>query len=376
MKHFPSRPLPDFKCLRRALFSDKTLNSELIFFDLGREALAFGIEALEIEPGTSILIPAYMCESTIDPLRNLGFEIIFFDVKKDLNFDLNMIETLIRSSNVKAILSVHYFGFPCDLDALVKLCKRYDVRVIEDCSHSYLTQISGQSIGCFGDMAIYSMRKTLAIPDGGALKLNVGVPIRPEVIEKKLQWFKEVLYLGSRLLESVICFIGFPNLYSIKVDQIKNFLRNIKPGKIKDSSSVTKVAPIRSSFQLKAYLNDSDYTFFIAERRKHNYHILAKEALRLGLNPFLHKLPNGCVPQFFILIDEKQQLAPWLRGQGIGATSWPGSELSKDVYSQPSKFPVTNFLNETLVLLPIHQSMSSQNLEKTLNLLQSWAEMK
>ena len=58
MKRFPSRPLPDFKCLRKALFSDITLDSELMFFGLGRDALVFGLEALEIEPGNSILVPA------------------------------------------------------------------------------------------------------------------------------------------------------------------------------------------------------------------------------------------------------------------------------------------------------------------------------
>ena len=81
------------------------------------------------------------------------------------------------------------------MDALVKLCKQYDVIVIEDCSHSYLTKISGRSVGYFGDMAIYSMRKTLAIPDGGALKLNVGIPLNPQVIVKKMHWFSLALVL-------------------------------------------------------------------------------------------------------------------------------------------------------------------------------------
>lgn len=376
MRRFPSRPLPDLKCLLRALFSEITLDEDLIFFDLGRDALACGLEALEIEPGATILIPAYMCNSAIEPLRNLGYRIIFFDVKEDLNFDLNMIERLISGSNVEAILSVHYFGFPANIQDLVYLCEKYNVKVVEDCAHSFLTKIHGKSVGLFGDIAIFSMRKALAIPDGGALKLNVGITLHSQVIEKKMHWFKEVLYLGSRVLESIICFIGFPNLYSNKADRIKKFLRNIKPSKNKDSSTVSPVAPIKGSFQLKAYLNDRDYTSFITERRKYNYNVLAEEAIRLGLRPFLPKLPDGCIPQFFILIDEKQQLAPWLREQGIGAMSWPGPELSKEVCSQPSVFPVTNYLNENLVMLPIHQSMKYQNLQKTLYLLQKWATIR
>jgi dTDP-4-amino-4,6-dideoxygalactose transaminase len=375
MKRFPSRPLPDFKCLRKALFSDITLDSELIFFGLGRDALVFGLEALEIEPGNSILVPAYMCKSTIEPLRNLGFDIIFFDVKGDLNFDLNMIESLISSANVKAILSVHYFGFPCDLDALVKLCKRYDVRVVEDCSHSYLTQISGQSVGYIGDMAIYSMRKTLAIPDGGALKLNVGVPIHPQVIEKKMQWFKELLYLGSRVLESIICSIGFPNLYSARIEKVKIITRNILSKRHDKDGLTIRGLPIKSSYQLKAYLNDMDYKTHILERRKHNYNLLGVETEKLGFKSFFPQLPDACVPQFFILIDEQKRLAPWLREHGIGAVTWPGSELPQEIANRKVDFPVTNYLNEHLVMLPIHQSLKDDDMVSMIDLIKKWVKV-
>ena len=372
MRRFPSRPLPDFKCLRQALFSDIRLDSELMFFDLGRDALVFGLGALEIESGASILIPAYMCDSTIEPLRNLGYDIIFFDVKEDLNFDLDMIQSLISSSNVKAILSVHYFGFPCDMDALVKLCKRFDVRVIEDCSHSYLTQIAGQSVGYIGDMAIYSMRKTLAIPDGGALKLNIGVPIHPQVIEKKLQWFKEVLYLGSRVLESVICSIGFPNLYSARTEKVKKVTRNILSNRHDKDGFTIRGLPIRSSYQLKTYLHDTDYKTHIIERRKHNYNLLAVETAKLGFKSLFPQLPDGCVPQFFILIDEQKQLAPWLREYGIGAVTWPGSELPQEIANRQVDFPVTNYLNEHLVMLPIHQSLKDDDMVSIIDFIKKW----
>ena len=112
MRTFPSRPLPNFKSLRRALSSDTTFHNDLMFFNFGREALIRGLEELSVKPGATILIPGYMCNSTIEPLKKLGYDIIFFDVREDLSFDLNMIESLISNSNVAAILAVHYFGFP------------------------------------------------------------------------------------------------------------------------------------------------------------------------------------------------------------------------------------------------------------------------
>ncbi len=372
MQRFPSRPLPDLKCLRRALFSDITIDSDLIFFDLGRDALLCGVEALDIKPGGTILIPAYMCNSTIEPLRNAGYDIIFVDVKEDLNFDLNIVEELIRGSNVEAILSVHYFGFPTNIQDLAYLCKKYSVKVIEDCAHSFLTKIHGKPVGLSGDVAIFSMRKTLAIPDGGALKLNVGIPLSHQVIEKKMQWFKEILYLVSRMLESTICFIGFPNLYSNRVEKVKKVIRNIRPKRHDNYGFTSRALPVKSSFQLKAYLHDIDYKTYIMERRKHNYNLLVVETEKLGLKSLFPQLPDGCVPQCFILIDEKKQLTPWLREHGIGAVTWPGPELPQEVADRQVDFPVTNSLNEYLVMLPIHQSLNDDDMVAMIGLLKKW----
>ena len=79
-----------------------------------------------------------------------------------------------KTLHVQAILAPHYFGFPANIKSLVSLCKIYDVAVVEDCAHSFLTKIDDQPVGSFGDIAIFSMRKTLAIPDGGALVSIVG----------------------------------------------------------------------------------------------------------------------------------------------------------------------------------------------------------
>ena len=108
-------------------------------------------------------------------------------------------------------------------------------------------------------------RKTLAIPDGGALKLNVGIPLNPQVIVKKMHWFKEVFYLGSRALESIICFIGFPNLYSTNIDWVKKIIMNIGRSENGNGNLTDRATPIKGSFQLKAYLHDRDYTSYVID---------------------------------------------------------------------------------------------------------------
>ena len=372
MQTFPSRPLPNFRCLRRALSSDTTFHNDLMFFDFGREALIRGLEELSVKPGATILIPAYMCNSTIEPLRNLGYDIIFFDIKEDLDVDLAMVKNLITNSKVEAILSVHYFGFPTNIQDLVRLCEKYNVKVVEDCAHSYLSKIQDKSVGLFGDIAIFSMRKTLAVPDGGALKLNSNISINAEAIEKKIQWLKELVYIGSRMLESIIFFIGYPNLYSSRVDKIKQAFRNIQLNNHKNDSLIGRSLPIKSSFQLNAYLSDMSYMTYIIQRRRSNYNFLDKETKKLGFSTLFSQLPDGCAPQFFILIDKKRQLVHWFKSHGIGAVTWPGPELVEEVASRRAEFPVTNYLNDHLVMLPIHQSLDLSDMLLIIDLLEKW----
>jgi dTDP-4-amino-4,6-dideoxygalactose transaminase len=369
MRRFPSRPLPDLSCLCRALFNDIEYENDFLFFGYGRDALVFGLEALKIKPRASILIPAYICDSLLEPLRELGYNIIFFDVNEDLSFNLNIIERLISSSNIKAILTVHYFGFPCYIDALSELCKRYNVRVIEDCSHSYLTQIAGNPIGSLSDIAIYSMRKTLATPDGGALKFAVERQTYPKFKEKNFSWLKELLYFGSRLLEAIICFIGFPNLYSTKIEKLKNQIRNILSDQHNNDGCKIQSLPIKSSYQLKAYLHDAVYKTHIIEKRQHNYNLLKIATEKLGLKCLFPQLPDGCVPQYFVLIDEQKKLLLSLREHGIGAVNWPGSELPQEITNRKVEFPIANYLNQHLVMLPVHQSLKDKDIGSIIDLL-------
>jgi len=369
MRRFPSRPMPDLNCLYRSIFNNFNHENNFLFFRLGRDALVFGLETLNIKPSASILIPAYICDSLLKPLRNLGYNIIYFDINKDLSFDLKMIERQISSSNIKAILTVHYFGFPSHMDALSKLCKRYNVKVIEDCSHSYLTQIDGRTVGGSGDIAIYSMRKIIPTPDGGALRLKAVKQTYPSSKIKNFSWLKELLYFGSRAVETIICFMGFPNLYSSKMEKLKKQIRNILFEQNKNDGCKIQSIPIENSFQLKAYLNDAAYKAHIIDKRQHNYNLLKSATKDLGITCLFPHLPDGCVPQYFVLLDERKRLLLSLREHGIGAVNWPGSELPEEITNRKADFPNTNYLNKHLVMLPIHQSLSDKDISSIIDLL-------
>ena len=167
-----ARPFPDIKTLMFQKMSYNKLLEDKLFFNQGREALIFGLDALNIKPGVSILVPAYMCESTVTPLRLAGYKVIFFDIEENLKFNSVKLRVLAIKHQAKAILVVHYFGFPCNIQEISQLCESLEIKLIEDCSHSFLSKIEIDDEVTSGDIVIYSLRKSFPIRDGGALKIN------------------------------------------------------------------------------------------------------------------------------------------------------------------------------------------------------------
>ena len=167
------RPSPRYRnLLVRSHFYTENKKNDLFYFETGREALVSGLQRLNLPSGSKVLIPAYICESICNTLTEAGYEIEFIDIEENLSIDLVKLEKILNESNISSILVPHYFGFPVDLDPIKKLCERFGIYLIEDCAHSFLSKYKGKSLGDTGDIAIFSMRKSLPVFDGGALKIN------------------------------------------------------------------------------------------------------------------------------------------------------------------------------------------------------------
>jgi len=122
-----------------------------------------------------ILLPSYIGFSKVegsgvfDPIKQSGIDYDFYRVDKKLEPSLENIEELLKTGKYHLILLIHYFGFcQADLKSLVKLCKKYNVKVIEDCAHLPPRHSNKNNIlGYFGDFSVYSIHKNIATKDGG-----------------------------------------------------------------------------------------------------------------------------------------------------------------------------------------------------------------
>jgi dTDP-4-amino-4,6-dideoxygalactose transaminase len=134
----------------------------------GRVALYHGLPALGLPPGSTILVPAYHQGVEIETLLAAGHTLRYYRVDERLGIDFADLERKV-GPGVSALHIIHYFGFAQPLAPVLHFCRAHGLRLIEDCALSLFTRDGGDWVGTAGDLALYSVYKTLPVPHGGFL---------------------------------------------------------------------------------------------------------------------------------------------------------------------------------------------------------------
>lgn len=138
----------------------------------GHLALEMAIKSLNLT-GEVITTP-FTFVSTTHAIKRNGLKPIFCDInKEDYTIDVDKIEALINE-NTTAIVPVHVYGTPCDVNKIDKIAKKYNLKVIYDAAHVFGVEIGGRGIGEFGDISMFSMHATKVFNsiEGGVLTYN------------------------------------------------------------------------------------------------------------------------------------------------------------------------------------------------------------
>jgi dTDP-4-amino-4,6-dideoxygalactose transaminase len=151
-------------------------------------ALEMAAILLDIQPGDEIILPSYTFASTANAFVLRGGVPVFVDIREDtLNLDETLIEAAI-TPRTKAILPVHYAGVACEMDAILEIAKRHDIRVVEDAAQGVMATYKGRTLGSIGDLGAYSFHETKNVisGEGGALLVNnEAFASRAEIIREK-----------------------------------------------------------------------------------------------------------------------------------------------------------------------------------------------
>ncbi len=296
----------------------------------GTDALSLSLIAYGIRKGDEVITAPNSYFSTAMVISNLGATPVFVDIDKDsYNIDPNLIEAKI-TKKTKAIIPVHLYGQPADMDPLIKLAKKYNLSIIEDCCQAhgarYKSKIvpytetgafsfyPGKNLGCFGD--------------GGALITN----------NQDLQ--KKVILLRND---------GAQKKYEHKIFGYKSRLDTLQAAIL--------------SLKLK-YLND-----FVVKRRKH----AAK------YNELLSDIPNIKIPKemdyayhayhiYAILCENRDALKKFLEREGIlTVVHYPKPIHLQDPYLRLGfkleDFPITEDFSKKTLSLPMFPELANEEIE-------------
>lgn len=127
-----------------------------------------------IQPGDEVIMPSYTFVSTADAFVLRGAKAVFVDIRPDtLNIDEKLIENAV-TEKTKAIVPVHYVGISCEMDTIMDIARKYNLKVVEDAAQGVMSYYKGQALGTIGDFGCLSFHETknLSMGEGGALLIK------------------------------------------------------------------------------------------------------------------------------------------------------------------------------------------------------------
>lgn len=148
----------------------------------GLDALMLGLKAVGIKEGDEVIVPSNTYIATALAVTYVGANPVFVEPDiKTFNINPELIEEKI-TEKTKAIVPVHLYGQPCDMDPIMEIAQRHNLYVIEDCAQAHGATYKGQKIGTFGDVSGFSFypgKNLGALGDAGAIITN-----REEIADK------------------------------------------------------------------------------------------------------------------------------------------------------------------------------------------------
>ena len=139
----------------------------------GTGSLLCCLAALGIGAGDEVIVPGYTFIASISSIILMNAIPVLAEIDESLTIDTTKIEGLV-TPRTKAIMPVHMLGNPCKMDEILRIAKKHNLYVVEDCCQAVGGSFKGKRLGTYGDISAYSLNffKTISSGDGGAVGTN------------------------------------------------------------------------------------------------------------------------------------------------------------------------------------------------------------
>ena len=306
------------------------------------EGLFQSMTLLGIGAGDEVILPTISFVGAANAVASSGARPVFCDVdRRTLNATAEFIEQKI-SPRTKAVILIHYGGVPCHMDEICELLRKRRIALIEDSACSVASRYRERACGTFGEIGVWSFdaMKILVSGDGGMVYCRT-----PEMA----QCAEEMLYLG------LVTKSGFSSVIDKKWWEYETSCYG-RRAIMNDISSAIGLEQLKKLSQ------------FIARRKDvHEYYTSALSALDwLQLPP---SLPPGLESSYYFYWlqmrpEVRDRLACYLRDNNIYTTFRYYPLHWVKFYGETSRLPNAEAAAETTLCIPLHQSLSDQDLEK------------
>jgi len=305
----------------------------------GTDALKIAMRSLGIGGGDEVIAPANTAIPTITSIIEIGAKPVLVDINEDYLINADLIEKAI-TEKTKAIIPVHLYGNPCDMDEIFIIAGKYGLNVIEDCCQSHGAKYKGKKvpIGNIGCFSFYPSKNLGALGDGGAIVTN-----NPSV-EKKAKMLR---------------FYGQADRYNAEL-----------PGGFN-----TRLSEIQSAL-LKVKLSHLDEWNSLRTERANLYSRLLKEVVSIPTED-PNKTPAHHL--YVIRVEKRNELMSYLKEKEIGTLiHYPlPIHLQKAFFSLGYKegdFPVSEKFSKEIVSLPLYPELSLIQIEEVANQIKQFKE--
>ncbi len=363
------------------------LNGDCRFFFSARYALYHGLAALNLRPGEEVFVPAYCCGTELAPLLAYGLRLVWYGVNEKLEVDMAELERK-YSPSIKALLLIHYLGFDLLSERLAEFCRKRELLLLEDCAHALLsTEPRGTPLGARGDLAVFSLRKSLPVLDGGVLYLRSGSPSRmPQEALKPnflVSFFRrcDLLAGSSALSPGLLPTIGTGFARGVgslfgkgkRLCWALNERFSLAHASTLDPNSYV-FDPVALEWTMSTYtgraLARQDWCRAV-EQRRDNFGCLLEGMKKISvLQPLIATLPRGTCPLFFpLIVRDREQLHRYLARCRIDAAKWWSCFHPAVPWPE---YPAAVALKRELLGIPIHQGLGLRHMEAILEALRRW----
>ena len=216
-------------------FKNYTYSKYALAVSNGTVAIKLALKSLSIGTGDEVIVPNLTFAATINAVIDAGATPKLVDVNPlNYNIDSKKIEKKI-SKNTKAIIVVHLFGYPCDMTNIIKLTKKYNLKLIEDCAEALGSKFNKRHVGNFGDAGTFSFfgNKLITTGEGGMIVFkNKNIYLKAKILRdhgmdpKKRYWH---IYPGYNYrmtnLQASIGLAQMENINFILKNRIKSAMR-------------------------------------------------------------------------------------------------------------------------------------------------------